>query len=276
MVDYIFLGILVVFLLCGPVNGDCAMQKNCNGHGLCIESTSKCACFSGYGASSDITFYRAADCSARTCPAGKAWADVPASNIVAHQLVECSNRGICNRETGECTCFPGFTGASCNRNACPNACSGHGQCVSIKQMAQMSNALPLGANTYYEGDEDFSTWDEDMTYGCVCDSSWEVGLGSGEKQQPEWFGADCSLRHCPSGDDPRTTSTDETDCYNVTAAGSSNRGESGNLCHVDCANRGLCNYKTGLCSCFDGYIGENCATINTLSFHRPNLPEPEF
>ena len=117
----------------------------------------------------------------------------------------------------------------------------------------------------------------------------------------EIWGVNCiisySVGHCPSGDDPRTTSTDETDCYNVTAAGSSNRGESGNICHVsvplfksllyavvmialklqvDCANRGLCNYKTGLCSCFDGYIGENCATINTLSFHRANVPEPEF
>jgi hypothetical protein len=25
-------------------------------------------------------------------------------------------------------------------------------CVNMKQMARMSNALPLGANTYYEGD----------------------------------------------------------------------------------------------------------------------------
>jgi hypothetical protein len=32
-----------------------------------------------------------------------------------------------------------------------------------------------------------------MTYGCVCDSSWEVGLGSGQRQSPEWFAADCSL-----------------------------------------------------------------------------------
>ena len=33
------------------------------------------------------------------------------------------------------------------------SCSGHGTCVSIAQMARMSNALPLGPNTYYEGDE---------------------------------------------------------------------------------------------------------------------------
>ena len=39
-----------------------------------------------------------------------------------------------------------------------------------------------------------STWDEDKIFGCVCESSWSVGLGSGETQEPEWFGPDCSLR----------------------------------------------------------------------------------
>jgi hypothetical protein len=29
---------------------------------------------------------------------------------------------------------------------------GHGMCVSLKEMARMSNALPLAPNTYYEGD----------------------------------------------------------------------------------------------------------------------------
>jgi hypothetical protein len=61
-------------------------------------------------------------------------------------------------------------------------------------MARMSNALPLAPNTFYEGDVGGSTWDEDMIFGCVCDSSWDVGLGSGQTQEPEWFGPDCSLR----------------------------------------------------------------------------------
>lgn len=61
------------------------------------------------------------------------------------------------------------------------------------------------------------TWDEEMIYGCVCDSAWEVGLGAGQTQEPEWFGPDCSLRHCPSGDDP-STDVDETDCFNVTSS----------------------------------------------------------
>jgi hypothetical protein len=183
--------ILNLFLITGVI-ADCGMQNNCNGHGACNLATSVCNCFEGWGASTDITLYRAADCSARTCPSFRAWGDVPTSSTTAHNYAECSNRGTCNRETGLCTCFPGFTGSACERSRCPNDCSGHGICTSIKQMARLSYALPLAPNTFYEGYDDSITWDEDMSYGCVCDSSWEVGLGSGQTQQPEWFGPDCS------------------------------------------------------------------------------------
>ena len=108
--------------------------------------------------------------------------------------------------------------------------------------------------------QETNAWDDDFIYGCVCDSSWSVGLGAGETQTPEWFGADCSLRHCPSANDPRTTA-DETNCTGVVAAGSTHAGQLGNKCHVDCANRGICDYETGTCSCFFGYKDVNCGVI---------------
>lgn len=36
-------------------------------------------------------------------------------------------------------------------------------------------------------------------YACLCDSSWEVGLDAGQRQQAEYFGADCSQRKSLSG-----------------------------------------------------------------------------
>jgi len=30
--------------------------------------------------------------------------------------------------------------------------------------------------------------------GCLCESSWAVGLLANETQEAEWFGPDCSLR----------------------------------------------------------------------------------
>ena len=39
----------------------------------------------------------------------------------------------------------------------------------------------------------------------------------------------------------------------------------GNMEHVTCANRGLCDYMSGLCSCFSGYTGVSCEMQSTLA-----------
>lgn len=119
----------------------------------CNERTSVCVCDVGYGAASDITSYRAPDCSALTCPSGVAWSDIATAPNRAHAVAECSNRGKCNRQTGECNCFAGFTGPSCHRIKCPNGCSGHGRCYSMKQLARLEDAVPLSNNTFYENRE---------------------------------------------------------------------------------------------------------------------------
>merc|ERR1712086_192083 len=194
--------------LCPPLSVDgraCQHKNGCWGHGHCIIETRTCACFEGWGADTDVSLFKAADCSRRVCPSGRAWVDVPTDTYTAHADSECSNKGICDTGAGVCKCFHGFTGSACQRKSCPNDCSGHGRCVSMREMASIDTALPLTATlTTYDGYEDSITWDQDMSYGCVCDSSWEVGLESGQTQTPEYFGPDCSLRHCPTGDNPQT------------------------------------------------------------------------
>jgi len=92
----------------------------------------------------------------------------------AHFYRECSNKGTCDRTTGQCACYPGFEGEGCRRITCPNDCSNHGQCVNMA----VSNA-------------DYGAWDEKKTVECQCD--------------PGYTGADCSLRKCPQGSDPIAT-----------------------------------------------------------------------
>lgn len=260
---HLLLLLVLAFLPSSSAQG-CGMLSNCNGHGTCTLSTGKCNCYEGWGADTDIAYYKAPDGSKRVCPAGRAWGDVPTSATSAHALTECSNRGTCDRGSGACTCFPGFAGDACQRMKCPNDCSGHGQCLNVQRMASMTNALPLSNATTYQGYETTHTWDEDMVYGCVCDSSWTVGLGTGETQQSEWFGNDCSLRRCPTGDDPRTAA-DETDCGGKKAKYSTEKGKIGNKCHVDCSNRGTCDYRTGTCSCYTGYFGQACNEMSALA-----------
>jgi hypothetical protein len=55
-----------------------------------------------------------------------------------HYYMECSNRGLCDRKTGQCECFEGYEGRACARTACPNNCNGHGTCESVTELAAMS------------------------------------------------------------------------------------------------------------------------------------------
>jgi len=242
--------VMVILLLARAVEANC--PNKCSGHGTCDPTTSVCTCQNGWGSPTDKGRFKAADCSARMCPFGKAWSDLPTGADTAHADAECSEMGHCDSMTGKCRCFQGFEGNACQRNSCPNSCYGHGQCVSQKYAAGMSNAVPIGPNLEYGGFEETVTWDEDMIHGCVCDSSWAVGLASGESQEAEFFGPDCSMRRCPSGDDPLTLLVDETDCEGI------NNGLAGNKCHIDCSRRGTCDYTSGECTCFAGFYGDNC------------------
>lgn len=104
-----------------------------------------------------------------------AWVgEVVAAND-AHPVVECSNKGTCDRTTGECVCYPNYDGIACERTICPNKCSDAGVCFTQQQLAS-------------DADRTYSTpWDAMKQVGCVCD------LGR--------RGPDCSLLECPSGDD---------------------------------------------------------------------------
>ena len=139
---------------------------------------------------------------------------------MSHQdNTECSDAGLCDRSTGACQCFPGYTGSACQRTACPNDCTGHGICQSNIRFATDAGARYIGA------------WDAGMQYGCLCDSGFR--------------GPDCSMKECPSSDDPLQFQ--------------------GNNEGRDCSGRGLCDYSTGMCQCFTGYTGNDCATVEALA-----------
>lgn len=139
----------IVFFLHHQVEGSCAVWNFCNGHGKCGASN-VCICDPGWGSNTDVSLYKAPDCSARSCPAGMAWGGMATASDTARTPIECSGNGLCNRNTGRCECRSGFTGKACDRRKCPNDCSGHGICKSMRRLAGTSQAQPLGNNTLYE------------------------------------------------------------------------------------------------------------------------------
>jgi len=52
-----------------------------------------------------------------------------AANNEAHFYAECSNRGSCNTDSGECECQPGYTGSACQRGALIG-------CLSIREVVE--------------------------------------------------------------------------------------------------------------------------------------------
>lgn len=255
----------------GDSCGDCYLNR-----GVCNYCFQSCDCYEGFG---DATLDNVPDkgirsgCLELTCPKGAAWFNAAlfqSSTLAstAHSSLECSGQGTCDRTSGNCKCFDGFDGEACERTMCPNNCSGHGKCLTLEQLAKQSDALPLSAVTTYGAvgtSNPTTTWDHEGFSACVCDSSWTVGLASGQVQTPEYFGVDCSLRHCPTGNNPATLYTDETSCSSTLAAGGRGTGATGNICHLDCSGQGLCDFATGLCACFDGYYGDNCGNRDAFA-----------
>lgn len=175
--------IVLFFVL--VANAKAACDNQCSGHGTCL-TDDVCNCFDNYGVG--LT-HDSGDCSERVCPFEIAWVDTPNKKGAFHKYAECSNRGICNRDSGECECFDGYEGKGCQRTSCPNDCSGHGTCEFIDEMKYAATWNDYTNKGFVEDAKTFAytNWDSHKVRGCVCDATY------GD--------IDCSKRMCPYGTD---------------------------------------------------------------------------
>ena len=200
-----------------------ACPNSCNRNGICGKDD-KCSCYAGF---------QGADCSGRLCPFTLAWADTADGTNQAHYYAECGNKGMCDRETGECACFEGFEGSGCRRSVCPSDCNHRGTCEYMEEVArdwQDRKTGPghkfkdLSCNTQHTSAKNAHTkYDHSnchtnglVTTNLVARSAntdtisgllyqdWDAKKIQVCKCDVGFDGPDCGQRMVPKGDDPLT------------------------------------------------------------------------
>lgn len=219
----------------------------CSGHGTCVaDPKDSCSCYNrkenqGFASASVVPDWAGADCSLRTCPSYIVEAGSPSANNEHFTVEECSGRGACDRKAGQCKCNPGYAGSACQM-AVPDdgLCSGRGQLVSLRILASLYSCnnpqfgYQFNKHCYdqelYIGAMYEAAWDAEREFGCLCDSGFS--------------GPACENVLCSS----------TTDVLGGEGAESAR----------ECSGRGKCDYKTGVCECYQGYKGESCESQSTF------------
>merc|ERR1712072_53835 len=174
-----------------------------------------------------------------------------------HFYMECSNQGLCDRGTGMCECFEGYSGRACAATSCPNDCNGKGTCSTIAEMAVKSPTKSSNTIAVTRG-SDFVP-----TKNTVTDLQTGDRVYLGEQAS-----FDGSNLHTVTRVNAGTSASTETPGFYVTPRAQSSLPHGSALYKSAAYNLWDANKVAG-CICDDGFSGHDCSLRSCAGGHDP-------
>lgn len=272
---------VLAFLALCAIGAQASCPNSCSGHGSC-DSYDRCVCDSegkttyfgyfydtakGYdriqndAASSGVDYssgtgrralaknafvqaqYTGADCSLKTCSRGVSWTHPHAKpgsakaglNAASVDMAGDGEGAVLHADFAECS-----DQGLCDRSTGECDCFPGYEGAACQRTVCENNCNGHGQcvnNVALSKDGSTDTWNVEYK------QAWDSGLHMGCRCDVGYRGPDCSQKECPSTADPLGWHGSE-------------QGE-------QCSGRGLCDHGTGLCMCFTGFGGKDCATIES-------------